>query len=120
MSTTRRGFLAGILAAGFAPAAIGSGILMPVRSIVTPRDAVFDLMEALWLECSSMPPPTITNQQILEAAQRAWVRTTIKYQPDGSRLTRIDTVFMPPEAALIAGNPYLDEGYKRRLLTRSY
>jgi hypothetical protein len=28
--TTRRGFLAGILAAGFAPAAIGSGI--PVRS----------------------------------------------------------------------------------------
>lgn len=30
----RRGFLAGILAAGFAPAAIGSGILMPVRQIV--------------------------------------------------------------------------------------
>jgi hypothetical protein len=27
----RRGFLAGILAAGVAPAAIGSGILMPVR-----------------------------------------------------------------------------------------
>lgn len=31
--TTRRGFLAGILAAGFAPAAIGSGVLMPVRKI---------------------------------------------------------------------------------------
>lgn len=29
----RRGFLAGILAAGFAPAAIGSGILMPVKKI---------------------------------------------------------------------------------------
>ena len=29
----RRGLLAGILAAGFAPAAIGSGILMPVRRI---------------------------------------------------------------------------------------
>jgi hypothetical protein len=34
--TTRRGFLAGILAAGFAPAAIGSGVLMPVRKIVAP------------------------------------------------------------------------------------
>lgn len=30
----RRGLLAGILAAGFAPAAIGSGILMPVRRII--------------------------------------------------------------------------------------
>jgi outer membrane lipoprotein SlyB len=34
--STRRGFLAGILAAGFAPAAIGSGVLMPVRKIVQP------------------------------------------------------------------------------------
>lgn len=29
----RRGFLAGILSAGFAPAAIGSGVLMPIRAI---------------------------------------------------------------------------------------
>jgi hypothetical protein len=37
--TTRRGFLAGlagILASGFAPAAVGSQVLMPVRKIVTP------------------------------------------------------------------------------------
>jgi hypothetical protein len=34
--STRRGFLAGILAAGFAPAAIGSGVLMPVRTIALP------------------------------------------------------------------------------------
>lgn len=32
----RRGFLAGILAAGFAPATIGSGVLMPVRRILAP------------------------------------------------------------------------------------
>lgn len=31
----RRSFLAGILAAGFAPAAIGSGVLMPTRQIWT-------------------------------------------------------------------------------------
>jgi hypothetical protein len=30
----RRGFLAGILASGFAPAAIGSGVLMPVKGIL--------------------------------------------------------------------------------------
>lgn len=32
----RRGFLGAILAAGVAPAAIGSGVLMPVKRIVTP------------------------------------------------------------------------------------
>jgi hypothetical protein len=36
MVNTRRGFLAGILAASFAPAAIGSGVLMPVRKVAAP------------------------------------------------------------------------------------
>ena len=34
MSTSRRSFIASILAAGYAPAAIGSGVLMPVRQLV--------------------------------------------------------------------------------------
>lgn len=38
----RRGFLAGILAAGFAPAAIGSGVLMPVKKIVQPAWMILD------------------------------------------------------------------------------
>ena len=42
----RRGFLAGILAAGFAPAAIGSGVLMPVRRIVTPQ-VILDVPKVL-------------------------------------------------------------------------
>ncbi len=33
----RRDFLKSMLAAGVAPAAIGSGILMPVREIITPN-----------------------------------------------------------------------------------
>jgi hypothetical protein len=33
----RRGFLASILAAGVAPAAIGSGVLMPIKRIVLPE-----------------------------------------------------------------------------------
>ena len=32
----RRGFLGGILAASFAPAIVGSGVLMPVRQIILP------------------------------------------------------------------------------------
>jgi len=35
MTITRRGFLQAILAAGVAPAVIDSGVLMPVRKIVT-------------------------------------------------------------------------------------
>lgn len=42
----RRGFLAGILASGFAPAAIGSGVLMPVRAIVRPVSGLSMLMAA--------------------------------------------------------------------------
>jgi hypothetical protein len=43
MGLSRRGFLgglAGILAAGVAPAAVGSGILMPVRQVIAPRPDV--------------------------------------------------------------------------------
>jgi hypothetical protein len=44
--TSRRGFLAGILAAGFAPAAIGSGVLMPTRKLIAP-DLSAALMRAM-------------------------------------------------------------------------
>ena len=36
----RRGFLQAILAAGVAPAVVGSGILMPVRTIILPWDGM--------------------------------------------------------------------------------
>lgn len=36
----RRGFLASILAAGVAPAIVGSGILMPIRKLWTPDQQV--------------------------------------------------------------------------------
>lgn len=38
--TTRRGFLASILAAGVAPAAIGSNVLMPIKTIWTPVNSL--------------------------------------------------------------------------------
>ncbi len=39
--TTRRSFLSSILAAGMAPAAVGSGILMPVKKIIAPIPDLF-------------------------------------------------------------------------------
>lgn len=37
---TRRGFLQAILAAGVAPAVVGSGVLMPVRKIIDPYEGL--------------------------------------------------------------------------------
>lgn len=45
--TTRRTFLANILAAGVAPAAVGSGILMPVRRIIT--DPWLGFIDTSWV-----------------------------------------------------------------------
>ncbi len=44
----RRSFLSSILAAGIAPAVVGSGILMPVRKIVVPTET--------WLYTENMAP----------------------------------------------------------------
>lgn len=55
----RRGFLAGILASGFAPAAVGSGVLMPVRRILLPGDLTIGLISHA------------RSRALLEAAERA-------------------------------------------------
>ena len=53
--TTRRGFLAGILASGFAPAVVGSSVLMPVKKIVVRNQAFSDFfIESVYLKG---PPP---------------------------------------------------------------
>lgn len=46
----RRGFLASILAAGVAPAAIGSGVLMPIRKILAPHALVTAEIVERWEE----------------------------------------------------------------------
>lgn len=58
----RRGFLGAILAAGVAPAFVGSSILMPVRKIIEPKwsadeIASFDDPLAGWDDLSSMFAP---------------------------------------------------------------
>jgi len=59
--TTRRSFLSSILAAGMAPAAVGSGILMPVKKIIAPQLInVYDYKPEInfenWLElCPAHP-----------------------------------------------------------------
>jgi len=47
----RRGFLGAILVAGVAPAVLSSGIIMPVRTLITPRSPLWGasvLHEGLW------------------------------------------------------------------------
>jgi hypothetical protein len=54
----RRGFLQSILAAGVAPAFVGSSILMPVRKLVEPE---------MWFTPSGSGATTITMQSALWA-----------------------------------------------------
>ena len=50
MNISRRGFLASILAAGVAPAIVGSGILMPIRKVWTPWSYDFAPMLTMTLD----------------------------------------------------------------------
>jgi hypothetical protein len=63
--TTRRGLLKGILAAGMAPAAIGSGILMPVKEIAGPSPILWADTGLLagWLDDMTDFPKTATEIQ---------------------------------------------------------
>ena len=76
----RRGFLASILAAGFAPAAVGSAVLMPVRQVLRLwGDGIHDDTEALQARLSQggtfvLPRGTyrITNTLELTRFLRCW------------------------------------------------
>lgn len=68
----RRGFLtgmAGILAAGVAPAAVGSNILMPIRQIIKPPEFEIAIYEGFrFIEQHELPRPkgdTITYRRYL-------------------------------------------------------
>ena len=51
--TTRRTFIASILAAGAAPAIARSGVLMPVRSLIVPEP--MSLVDATWTPAVAFP-----------------------------------------------------------------
>ena len=57
----RRGFLAGILAAGVAPAFVGSKILMPVKAIALPEEGVWiaDHMADMWRYTTNTDRPDV-------------------------------------------------------------
>ena len=54
MSMSRRGFLKSILAAGVAPAVVGSGALMPIRKIAVPRGTVFRVYQPAPIDISTL------------------------------------------------------------------
>lgn len=61
----RRGFLAGILASGFAPAIGHAGILMPVKKIEVMGDSIARVWNCGW----STPPE---GDVIFEISNEAW------------------------------------------------
>ncbi len=67
--TTRRGFLASILAAGVAPVVIGSGILMPVRKLWVPPVGGITEKE---IEDEAIAWATATDERGLFLARGMW------------------------------------------------
>lgn len=75
--TSRRGLLASILAAGYAPAAVGSGVLMPVRRIV----AHDEWWSHLVMTDVVVPPRgVVTMESIRRAALLAHQRPSFLYE----------------------------------------
>jgi hypothetical protein len=63
----RRGFLQAILAAGVAPAVVGSGVLMPIRKLVMPELVVWgeNIIEAT----ENVVPMAVRGGQLLTVSQ---------------------------------------------------
>lgn len=86
-TASRRGFLkgmAGILAAGVAPAFIGSKVLMPVKPLVIPE-------QSLW----------VYGDTQLEVGQWQGIRFIITNTGSGTYLARPDTIISPGESKII-------------------
>jgi len=72
----RRGFLQAILAAGVAPAFVGSGVLMPVRELWTPRKYPFDQVTLRrFIPLASIAP--LREGDVWRDGAFAWVDVTM-------------------------------------------
>jgi hypothetical protein len=78
----RRGFVAGILAAGIAPAFISSKVLMPVRKIWTPPTSMAN-------------PPLLTISMITNEALRFLESDLVFYDKWGSPVVHTITIRKP-------------------------
>ena len=92
--TTRRSFMASILAAGFAPAAIGSGVLMPVRRIVEP------LYEDTPLRPGMLGWTRYGYVGLTQADQRALNREKRRLMDNTAVQRRVEAILFPDDDAL--------------------
>lgn len=76
--TSRRGLLASILAAGYAPAAVGSGVLMPVRRIVAPDEEWWSHL--VMTDVVVPPRGVVTMESIRRAALWSHQRPSFLYE----------------------------------------
>jgi hypothetical protein len=96
----RRGLLGGILAAGVAPAFVGSSILMPVRQIVVPdarltRAMIRSMLEAA--ERAANPFVNVRGEPLVLTDRSLW---SANYRP------RIDPGPSLPRVARFGGPPH--------------
>lgn len=92
----RRGFLKGILAAGVAPAFIGSSILMPVRKIVAPAAEEF-----IGFTQSGTGATSMTMQEAM--LRGYWVKVTVSAETSSPLWVGIppDQVYVHPGGSVI-------------------
>ncbi len=93
MSMNRRGFLKSILAAGVAPAVVGSGVLMPVRKIFAPPAFIGidpamgrDSTAVVFRRYGRLPLPT---GPLIEGITPTWESLTVVDYIDVSLAARI-------------------------------
>ncbi len=94
----RRGFLQAILAAGVAPAVVGSGVLMPVRRVVVPEWPVGIVSLAAPFQAAEnarVGNCLLTVSQITREALRILEAEIMKPHPelDPGALARFNAVF---------------------------
>jgi hypothetical protein len=86
----RRGFLGAMLAAGVAPAFVGSKILMPVKTISSPYDAlasnyVLGMQNSMYLAASEMLRILNSSLKLSTIAERDYVRA---WEPERTIVVR--------------------------------
>lgn len=76
----RRGFLGAILAAGAAPWVAKAGVLMPVKTLVTPEILTLERLQAIRRQILENAWPSTRAPFFLHAAMKEWVEPN---NPDG-------------------------------------